>query len=276
MKSYNLLLLLLFMSVLAQLEFAYCDEASDDEDMLYYLNRLYEEDSDEGELDPHDMLAYPGRKSKLPRPTVSFSATPPAEDSVTPQNMVEGTGSPGCEFEHKIIEERGKELYQCQTEMESLDQSLQKERQRSAGLEKKLMKEGKEDMGVFYKRSVLHFWKILKMEEVSDLLHDETSAVIRHISVRVQKSDLDNFQLFIDTQSNALKIDEFLEHSFVAIAPAETLNFDLFGRLSNTFQSLTSGIKNIELWLNILCGGFLFLGIWAIMLFIRDIKKELR
>ncbi|KAG0713395.1 hypothetical protein GWK47_016319 [Chionoecetes opilio] len=35
-------------------------------------------------------------------------------------------------------------------------------------------------------------------------------------------------------------------------------------------------VKSLEVWLSVMCVGFVALGVWAVVLFVRDVQRELR
>ncbi|XP_042236273.1 uncharacterized protein LOC121875702 [Homarus americanus] len=131
-------------------------------------------------------------------------------------------------------------------------------------------------MQAFYSRYIHHLWSILDLEEAEQILKDESFTLIRHLSVRVTKDDLEVLQQYLKHQQHVYKVDEFLERAFRLEDPP----LEETSHIVQSFVMFMTRIfevgKKVEMWLYTLCIGFLLLAIWAVYLFIRDIQQELR
>ncbi|XP_063598868.1 uncharacterized protein LOC134775311 [Penaeus indicus] len=90
--------------------------SNDEEDVNYYLGRLYEE-SDDG-IDPHDMLSGPGQR-RVPgkRKEMPFSGRWTADR--------DGKDTESCSFDKDALSKEQTKFAQCQEEKEKLKQSVE-------------------------------------------------------------------------------------------------------------------------------------------------------
>ncbi|XP_066980817.1 uncharacterized protein [Macrobrachium rosenbergii] len=143
-------------------------------------------------------------------------------------------------------------------------------------LEKKLLKEGSVDVMAFYRRLVYHFWNVLKLEDAEHILKDPDEAMIRFLSVHFTKDDLITLQDFLHNQNNIRQVDEFLQSAMkLEEVTDDSQQFNILSFVEKAIAVFEIG-KNVEVWLYVLCMGFLVLAMWAIYLFIKDIQQELR
>ncbi|XP_042860673.1 chloride channel CLIC-like protein 1 isoform X2 [Penaeus japonicus] len=245
--------------------------SNDEEDMNYYLGRLYEE-SDDG-IDPHDMLTTPSQKkdsSKMKKmPSTRHWTT-----NWDKERNNDDTGS--CTSDKVALSEEQAKLYRCQEENIKLQQSVEVKQKQLSALEKTVMREGSVDMQAFYKRAVQHVWASLQLQEAEKILKDGDSALVRQLVAHITKDDIKTLKLYLESQSNIHQVDDFLSNALVLerAPPVESRNV-----IALFLEWATSAFevgKNVEVWLYFLCVSFLLLAIWAVFLFIRDIQQELR
>ncbi|XP_071513393.1 uncharacterized protein [Panulirus ornatus] len=242
--------------------------AQDEDDINYYLNQLYKETKDN--LDPHDMLANLHEKKDLAEGTKGG----------TSQSTGPSTNDKGCDnYEHDDLIRTHEQLNKCQEQIEKLEHSIEVEQQKSSVLQKKIMDDGFIDMQAFYSRSIHHIWNVLQLQEAEHILKDGNYAMLRYLVVRVTKDDVDLLQQYLKHEKHVHEVDEFLHRAFkLDDRPQgnESNFFDYIMSLVAPMKSAFDFLKNVEIWLHILCLVFLFLALWAAYLFVRDIQQELK
>ncbi|XP_045603594.2 uncharacterized protein [Procambarus clarkii] len=259
-----------YLGLLCLIHVVACNNAEDlDDDLINYnLDRLYEEPADN--VDPHDMLAYPGQKRD---PSIDIEDGGVFGSERRTRKDVKDTESWNSDDQLMRAQEQ---LNTCQGLVSKLEHDIQAEQQKSAVLQKKLMNEGFIDMSAFYTRLIHHLWNTLHLEEVEHILKDGNAAMIRHLMVRVTKDDVDGLQQYLQHQTNVHKVDEFFQHAFKLEEPPVEDAFNFIQSFIATTISVVEVGKNVETWLYILSFGFLVLALWAIFLFIQDIQQELK
>ncbi|XP_064095400.1 LOW QUALITY PROTEIN: uncharacterized protein LOC135207510 [Macrobrachium nipponense] len=240
-------------------------EKEEDDDLDFYLGKLYEENEDT--IDLHDMLNYPGKreqaKKDVKRPIIF------EENLNTPDKET-------CSFDKLRWSEEAQKLTKCLEQLNILERDIDNDKQKMRALEKKLLKEGSVDVMSFYRRLVYRFWNVLKLEDAEHILKDPDEAMIRFLSMHFTKDDIITLQDFLHDQNNIQQVDEFLQNAMkLEEVTDDTQQFNIISVWESAMAVFEVG-KNVEVWLYVLCMGFLVLATWAIYLFIKDIQQELR
>ncbi|XP_050739864.1 chloride channel CLIC-like protein 1 isoform X2 [Eriocheir sinensis] len=236
-------------------------DLDEDDDLATALHRLYQ-DSD-GAMDPHNML--PGEKAYRQPSSSGGQGTEEGDDSQGYCRKEE------CKGEEKVTEELNGCLEHLNTMRNSLEEQIA-----SLQLQKILAKEGILDLQAFYKRAVQHLWNTLRLEEGREVLKDGSSALMRQVMVRVTQDNLEGLDNYLKTESEPHKVDEFLQRGFTLQDLPSDAPRSLLHSLLMLGASVLQAGKSLELWLVVMCLGFLALGLWAVVLFVRDIQRELR
>ncbi|KAK4311020.1 hypothetical protein Pmani_017459 [Petrolisthes manimaculis] len=224
-------------------------------------------------IDPFDMLGSQGHEPVYDGGgVVSNEERSGGLDSDAQKNYLEDDPS--------VVESdevTGDKLMACRALIAKLQKQIESEQQKSTLLLKKLNSEGNIDMIAFYERLIHHLWNVMELEEAWDMVKDDGTSLIRRLTVYITRRDLDALHGFLQNHQHLHQVDEFVANSFTL----ENLPDNEGG--GNPFRSLLmvvmSGLevgKNIEVWLYLLCVGFLTLAGWAVLLFVRDIQRELR
>ncbi|KAK8385356.1 hypothetical protein O3P69_012291 [Scylla paramamosain] len=140
----------------------------------------------------------------------------------------------------------------------SLQKSLEEEQATSLKLQKMLAKEGVLDLQAFYRRAVQHLWNTLRLQEARDILKEGNTALVRQ------------------SKADPHKVDEFLQQGFTLETPPSESSPSLLQSAVTLGHAVIHAGKSLEVWLCMLCGGFVVLAMWAVVLFVRDIQRELR
>lgn len=258
---------LVLLSIVICVITCYDTYSDNEEDMNYYLGRLYEE-SDDG-IDPHDMLSNPGQRRDPGKRKVM-----PYSGRWTADRNLKDTES--CSFDKDALSKEQTKFAQCIEEKEKLQESVELKQRQLSALEKTVMREGSVDVQAFYKRAVQHVWTSLQLQEAEDILKEGDSAMVRQLVAHITKDDIKILKQYLESQNNILQVDDFLANALVLekqplVEPRNIIAFSL--------EWITSAFevgKNVEVWLYFLCALFILLAIWAVFLFIRDIQRELR
>ncbi|XP_068219375.1 uncharacterized protein [Palaemon carinicauda] len=240
-------------------------EQDEDEDLDFYLGKLFEENTEH--LDVHDMLNYGGQKNQ------------PSEDAKRPimfKDDLEMLDKETCSFDKLKWNEEAQKLTNCQEQLKVLARNSDNDKLKLKNMEKKLLKEVSVDAMAFYRRVVYHLWNVLKLEEAEHILKDSDEAVMRFLSVRLTKDDIITLKSFLGDQNNIQQVDQLLQNALqLEEVSDDTRAFNIISIMEGALSVFEIG-KNVEMWLYVLCSGFLVLAIWAIYLFIKDVQQELR
>ncbi|KAK3862220.1 hypothetical protein Pcinc_031896 [Petrolisthes cinctipes] len=217
-------------------------------------------------IDPFEMLGYQGHET--------------VNDGGGGGGVSDEERSGGLEDDASVVESdevTGDKLMACRALVAKLQKNIESEQQKSSLLLKKLNSEGNIDMTPFYERLIHHLWNVMELEEAWDIVKDDGTALIRRLTVYVTRHDLDALHGFLQHHQHLHQVDEFVANSFtLEKLPDNEGRGNPFRRLLMVVMSCLEVGKNIEVWLYLLCVGFLTLAGWAVLLFVRDIQRELR
>ncbi|XP_045135147.1 chloride channel CLIC-like protein 1 [Portunus trituberculatus] len=239
-------------------------------------------------MDPHNMLpdlggrggqGVQGRRGQAGRPQGRNAGKAEREKEA------EGGGSGGDtgwwaeeekEEEEEEVKGASKEMSNCVSRLISLQNSLEEEQSTSLKLQKMLAKEGVLDLQAFYRRATQHLWNTLRLQEVGDILKEGNTAVVRQVSVVVTRDNWEGLEEYLRSEADPHKVDEFLREAFTLETPPSDSSPSLLQAAVTLTHTAIQAAKSLEVWLCVLCGGFVALAVWAVVLFVRDIQKELR
>ncbi|XP_063847047.1 chloride channel CLIC-like protein 1 isoform X2 [Scylla paramamosain] len=139
-----------------------------------------------------------------------------------------------------------------------------------------LAKEGVLDLQAFYRRAVQHLWNTLRLQEARDILKEGNAALVRQVSVRITQDNLEALDDYLKSKADPHKVDEFLQQGFTLETPPSESSPSLLQSAVTLGHAVIHAGKSLEVWLCMLCGGFVVLAMWAVVLFVRDIQRELR